>query len=222
MIKAVIFDFDGLIFDTETHEYNVLNEMYQEHGTELPLSVWGKVIGTQAGFDPLAYLEETIGRRLNIDELKKQRHERFQAKIQNEGPLPGVREYLEAAKELELKIGLASSSTFEWVSTHLKNLNLFDYFECIRTSDHVEKVKPDPALYVQAAACLGVKPEECLVFEDSANGALAAKRAGMYCVVIPNAVTKDLEFCEVDHRLESMAEKQLEVLIKLIQEQESN
>ncbi|MFS0862416.1 HAD family hydrolase [Fredinandcohnia sp. 179-A 10B2 NHS] len=217
MIKAVIFDFDGLIFDTETHEYNVLNEIFQEHGTELPLSVWGKVIGTQAGFNPLLYLEEQIGKKLNQEELAKLRKQRFEERTKCEGPLPGVEAYLKAAKEIGLKVGLASSSTYQWVSTHLKTLGLFEYFECIRTSDDVEIVKPDPTLYIEAAKCLGVSPEECLVFEDSANGALAAKRAGMYCVIVPNAVTKDLEFCEVDDRLESMAEIELKLLIEKLE-----
>ncbi|WP_449539222.1 HAD family hydrolase [Ferdinandcohnia sp. Marseille-Q9671] len=217
MIKAVIFDFDGLIYDTETNEYNVLNEIFQEHGSELPLSVWGKVIGTQAGFNAFLYLEEQIGKKVDQDQLTKIRRQRFEERMKNEGPLPGVEDYLTAAKKAGLKIGLASSSTYEWVSTHLKNLCLFDYFECIRTSDDVEKVKPDPRLYLETAKCLGVTPNECLVFEDSANGALAAKRAGMYCVIIPNEVTKDLEFCEVDHRLESMASVQLNELIQKIE-----
>jgi len=219
VIKAVIFDFDGLIYDTETNEYNVLNEIFQEHGSELPMSVWGKVIGTQAGFNALSFLEEQIGRKVDHDELTKLRRDRFNERMKDEGPLPGVEEYLTAAKKAGLKIGLASSSTYEWVSNHLKNLCLFNYFECIRTSDDVEKVKPDPTLYLEAAKCLGVTPEECLVFEDSANGALAAKRAGMYCVVIPNQVTKDLEFCKVDHRLESMALIELTQLIQKIENQ---
>ncbi len=115
-----------------------------------------------------------------------------------------------------MKVGLASSSNYEWVSTHLSRLNLLDRFECIRTSDHVEFVKPDPALYIEAAKCLGVKPEECIAFEDSANGALAAKRAGMKCVTVPNSVTKELEFCEVDHRVESMAEMELKELLMFL------
>lgn len=214
MIKALIFDFDGLILDTESHEYMVLQEIFKEHGTDLPLSVWGKVIGTQAGFDPIAHLEKETGKPLDRDALHQLRRDRFNERIKKEGPLPGVTNYLEAAKDLGLKIGLASSSNYDWVSSHLKNLGLFDYFECIKTSDDVEKVKPDPALYFKAAECLGVDPGHALVFEDSANGAVAAKRAGMYCVVIPNQVTKSLEFGEIDHRLDSMAEMELSNLIQ--------
>jgi beta-phosphoglucomutase-like phosphatase (HAD superfamily) len=99
----------------------------------------------------------------------------------------------------------------------LRQLGLLAYFDCIKSSDDVEKVKPDPALYLKAAGCLGVEPEQCLVFEDSPNGSLAAKRAGMACVVVPNRVTKDLKFGEIDHRLGSMAETPLEEVIRFIE-----
>lgn len=216
MIKAIIFDFDGLILDTETHEYEVLSELFAEHQCELPLSIWGKLIGTKSDFHPFTYLEEQSKRKLDYELLSKMQKERFAKRIEVEQARPGVVEYLEAAKTLNLKIGLASSSNYQWVSSHLKRLNLLDHFECIRTSDHVEIVKPDPALYLEAAKCLGVRPEECIAFEDSANGALAAKRAGMSCVTVPNAVTKDLDFCEVDHTLESMAQMKLKDLISFL------
>lgn len=219
MIKAIIFDFDGLILDTETHEYEVLNEIFKEHQSELPLEVWGKLIGTITSFNPFSYLEEQTKKTFNHDELKKLQTERFSQRIMQEHARPGVIDYLDAAKSLGLKIGLASSSNYEWVSSHLKRLQLLDRFECIRTSDYVEHVKPDPALYVETAKCLGVNPEECIAFEDSANGALAAKRAGMKCVTVPNTVTKGLEFCEVDHSLESMAHMELKQLISFLNEQ---
>lgn len=216
MIKAVIFDFDGLILDTETHEYEVLSEIFAEHQCELPLSIWGKLIGTKSNFHPFTYLEEQAKRKLDYHVLTELQKEQFAKRIEIEQARPGVVSYLEAAKTLGLKIGLASSSNYEWVSSHLKRLNLLDHFECIRTSDHVEIVKPDPALYLEAAKCLGVEPNECIAFEDSANGALAAKRAGMKCVTVPNAVTKDLEFCEVDHTLETMAQMELTELISFL------
>ncbi|MFC0272174.1 HAD family hydrolase [Metabacillus herbersteinensis] len=216
MIKAIIFDFDGLILDTETHEYEVLQEIFGEHQCDLPLSVWGKVIGTHSDFNPFTYLEEQSKKTVNYEELSVIQKERFQKRILGEQARPGVTDYLEAAKELGLKVGLASSSHFDWVSSHLKNLNLLEHFECIKTADDVESVKPDPALYLEAAKALGVKPEECLAFEDSANGALAAKRAGMYCVIVPNKVTKDLVFGDIDHRLESMAEVELKQLVDLL------
>src|SRR5699024_6394485 len=124
-------------------------------------------------------------RKLDQEMLQKDFQEKFDKKLFDQKARPGVEDYLKAAKELNLKVGLASSSHYDWVSNHLKRLNLFDYFECIKTADDVEIVKPDPALYNEAAKCLGLDPNECLVFEDSANGALAAKRAGMSCVIVP-------------------------------------
>jgi HAD superfamily hydrolase (TIGR01509 family) len=222
VIKAVLFDFDGLILDTETQEYRALQEMFQEHGSELPLQVWAECIGTHADFfDPVTYLEEQLGKTIDRESFIKRRRERTTTLLQHEKALPGVEAYLTAAKDLGLKIGLASSSKYEWVSNHLKNLALFDAFQCIRTANDVEKVKPDPSLFLEAAKCLGVNPEECIVFEDSANGALAAKRAGMYCVIVPNKVTKGLAFGEVDHRLESLAEADLAYLIEQLTKQDN-
>lgn len=216
MIKAIIFDFDGLILDTETHEYEVLSEIFQEHDCELPLNVWGKVIGTKSDFSPYTYLQEQANKVIDENSIKAQLEERFTKRILLEEARPGVVDYIIAAKELGLKIGLASSSSYKWVSSHLNRLNLLDEFECIRTSDHVEHVKPDPALYVEAAKCLNVVPKECIAFEDSANGALAAKRAGMKCVIVPNSVTMNLDFCEVDHRLETMAAMKLQELVMFL------
>ncbi|MTH53448.1 HAD-IA family hydrolase [Bacillus mangrovi] len=219
MYKAVIFDFDGLILDTETLHYRILQEMFEEHGSVLPLEVWVKDVGTNSGFMPFAYLEEQLKEKIDQAALQTDREKRFAQRIKEELARPGVEAYLTAARELGFKIGLASSSDYEWVSTHLKNINLFDYFECIKTSDDVEEVKPNPDLYLKAAECLGVKPEECIAFEDSVHGSTAAMRAGMACVIVPNEITAGLTFGETEHRLESMAELDFKMLLEKLEEQ---
>ncbi|GAX88782.1 HAD family hydrolase [Effusibacillus lacus] len=217
MIKAIVFDFDGLIFDTETHEYKVLQEIFEDHGAELPLEIWGKCVGTRANFfDAFQYLEECIGKPVDREVLGKLRREKFEVRIANERALPGVENYLAAAKHLGLKVGLASSSGRAWVERWLAYLNLLHHFECVRTADDVEHVKPDPTLYLKAVECLGVEPNEAIAFEDSPNGALAAKRAGLHTVVVPNYVTRDLIFGEHDLRLDSLAEMELEQLIERV------
>ncbi|WP_158734882.1 HAD family hydrolase [Alteribacillus sp. YIM 98480] len=213
-MKAVIFDFDGLIMDTETHQYEVLQEIFYEHNSDLPLSVWQKEIGTSTDFCPFQYLESQTKKKLDKVKLQKALDMRFQQRLAKEAARPGVKNYLNEAKSLGLHIGLASSSNYQWVSTHLENLGLFPFFKCIKTSDDVENVKPDPSLYLEAAKCLQVDPKECIVFEDSANGALAAKKAGMPCVIIPNKVTNELEFCKVERRLLTMEECTLNQLIE--------
>lgn len=213
MIKALVFDFDGLIFDTETHEFRVHQEIFREHGVELPLDVWSVCVGTVGNFDVYEYLAECLGRPVNRDRLLQTREAKFWHAILQEGPRPGVEAYLKTAKELGLKLGVASSSTYSWVSGFLKHLNLFDYFDCICTSNDVEHVKPDPALYRLALERLGVKPQEAVAFEDSVHGANAAKKAGLLCVVVPNSVTSSFDFGKVNYRLSSFQELDLPSLL---------
>ncbi|MFC7372953.1 HAD family hydrolase [Fictibacillus iocasae] len=213
MIKALIFDFDGTILDTESQEYQALKEIFEEHGCELPLDVWGKCIGTANVFDPYEYLEEQYKQPIKHDELREKRMKRSHSLILEQEALPGVVAYLEAAKELGLKIGLASSSTRSWVTGHLERIGLLHYFETIKTADDVDEVKPNPALYLEAAQALGVKSEEAVAFEDSVNGAKAAKAAGMFCVAIPNPVTRHMNFDGTDLVLESLAQKELSDLL---------
>ncbi|MCQ6267114.1 HAD family hydrolase [Fictibacillus sp. WQ 8-8] len=213
MIKAVVFDFDGLILDSETSVYNAIQEIFTEHSCNMPLELWQQCIGTKDFLDPFEYLEEQINKKVDRKGLRAKHHERVLSMLEGEKPLPGVEDYLEAAKELGLKIALATSSSRQWVTGHLEKLNLLSYFDCLKTADDVEHVKPNPALYLEAVKCLGVKPNEAIAFEDSANGARAAKAAGLYCVVIPNEVTKGLVFGDVDHQMESLAEVQLKELM---------
>lgn len=216
MIKGVIFDFDGLILNTETHQFNVYHKKFLEYGFDLPLSRWQEEIGTQSGYSPSAELERKINGKVNKDRLRKEVRDELHAILLLEKARPGVEEYLLDAKRLGLKIGLATSSNYQWVSTYLKKLELTEFFECIKTSNDVEKVKPDPSLYLETAKCLGLNVDECLVFEDSANGALAAKRAGMSCVIVPNEVTETMEFCTVEHRLQSMTDMPLKDIIDFV------
>jgi HAD superfamily hydrolase (TIGR01509 family) len=213
VIDAVIFDFDGLIFDSETHEYETVREVFVDHGHELELEVWSQCVGREPGFfDPIAHLEELAGRPLDREALTELRRRRFFERIEGEGPIAGVEETLKAARGLGLKVGLASSSPREWVEPQLRKLGLLHYFDCIRTRDDVEHAKPAPDLYLAAVACLGVSPDRAVAFEDSPNGALAARRAGLYCVVVPNRITAALEFGEHDLRLDSLLDAPLSEL----------
>lgn len=216
VIKGIIFDFDGLIFDTETPQYEVLQEIFLQHSGNLPLKRWQEEIGTHSGFSPFDFLEQQIGKELNHDVLNKEFEHKYHHKLKSTRARDGVVDFLKAAKNLQLKVGLASSSSYEWVARHLRNLDLYNYFECIKTRDDVKRVKPDPELYLKAAACLGLDYKECLVFEDSANGAIAAKKACMSCVIVPNEITKDLEFCQVEHRIDSMGHTTLEEIISIV------
>ncbi|PLT28753.1 HAD family hydrolase [Peribacillus deserti] len=207
MIKAVVFDFDGLIIDTESVWFEVMAELFKEHGHELPLEVWERCVGT--GDDELYdYLETSVNRPIDRAALHQWGKNKHEVLMEGRTIRPGVAAYLEAARNQGLKIGLASSSTRKWVNGFLKKFDLYPFFDCIRTADDVKNVKPDPELYLEACKCLGVAPQEAIAFEDSPNGTRAAKAAGLLCVIVPNDITKRMAFHAFDLRLESMAERE--------------
>lgn len=212
-IRAVIFDFDGLILDTESAEFGAVTAVYHEEGATLPLAEWAKGIGTLGGFDPFAYLCSQIGRQLDEQEFRQRWRAQYSERMQTIAPRPGVSDYLQNAQSLGLAIGLASSSPRSWVEGYLQELGLRTFFSCVKTADDVLQVKPDPALYVAACADLGVSPDEAVAFEDSPNGALAALRAGLYCIAVPNVLTAGLEFPHVHQRIASMDEIPLPSLL---------
>jgi HAD superfamily hydrolase (TIGR01509 family) len=214
MIKAILFDFDGLILDTETPDYQSWQETYQAYGCELPLEIWKNNIGSVDLFDPVAYLEEQLGRPVNRRELHELRRRRDDELLAAQSTCPGVEAYLEEAAGLGLKIGVASSSRHAWVDTHLTRLGLIDRFDIICCRDDVDdRSKPDPAVYLAALHALEVRAGQALALEDSPNGVLAAKRAGLYCVVVPNQMTRDMRLDGADHRLNSLVDVPLAQLI---------
>ncbi|MFC4321354.1 HAD family hydrolase [Litchfieldia salsa] len=212
MYKAVVFDFDGLILDTESVHTTIYQEMFQSYNLEFPFEEWIQNIGTQSDFSIYDLLEKEI-EQIDRAQLKKVNQEKLQTRLNTLKVRPGVESYLREAQAMNLKVGLASSSNYNWVSDHLDRLGLIHYFECIKTSDDVAEVKPNPELYLLAAKELGVEPQVCIAFEDSANGSLAAKRAGLTCVIVPNETTIHLTFPEVEYRLDSMADCSLGDLI---------
>jgi putative hydrolase of the HAD superfamily len=205
-IRAVVFDFDGTLLDTESCAYDAFSGIFHEHGHKLPIEAWAVGIGTHGAFDPYGLLEELTGKTLDRAAIKAQYEAAHHANIAKNSLFPGVIDRLEEARELGLKIGLASSSGREWIERHLASQGIRPYFEIIRSSDDVEKVKPDPALYRLAVEGLGVRADEAIAIEDSLNGLRAAKAAGLYGCVVPNQVTRQMDFSEADLVVGSMTE----------------
>ncbi|QJD86381.1 HAD family hydrolase [Cohnella herbarum] len=203
-IRAVVFDFDGTLMDTESCAYDTICSIYAEHGQELPLETWAVCIGTVGGFDPYRDLEMKTGRTLDHEELRNRYKTRHIENVKSVTLRPGALDRLEEARRLGLKIGLASSSDRAWIEMHLERQGIRDYFEVIRSSDDVKRVKPDPELYRLAVEALGVRPEEAIAVEDSMNGLRAAKAAGLYGLVVPNPVTAQMDFSEADLLLGSL------------------
>ncbi len=207
MLKALVFDFDGLIIDTETPWYEAFVDVYGEYGAVLPLALYVKCVGTDSkAFHPRKYLEQCIGGPVDAGAFQEQTLARHAARMKERTINPGVLELLQAAQKAGLKIGLASSSERAWVVGFLEQLNLLPYFDTIRTREDVSAVKPAPDLYLRVLADFGVTGAEAVAFEDSPNGTRAAKAAGLFCVIVPQGVTKDLVFEGHDLRVASLAE----------------
>ncbi|OXM14723.1 HAD family hydrolase [Paenibacillus herberti] len=222
-IKAVVFDFDGLIIDTETPSYEAFDRIYREHGAELPLETFAQCVGTSfAVFDPYDYLEKTIGRPLERQLIQSRYNEIYTEIVHESTVLPGVRENLQRARELGLAVGLASSSSWSWIEPLLKAHDLKGYFNSFQMKDKVKRIKPDPELYLASLAALEVQGYEAVSFEDSLHGFTAARAAGLRTVVIPNSVTRHMSFPGADVQLESMADMKLDELLALIERRSNN
>jgi HAD superfamily hydrolase (TIGR01509 family) len=214
LIRALVFDFDGLILDTEEPVYRSWLEVYQAHGVDLPFERWVQIVGsTTAGFHPQHHLEERLGRSLPKEVLDRRIGRRAEMVLAQK-VLPGVVRHLQEAKAMGLKVGLASSSTSDWVTGHLARLGILESFDCMRCRDDVANAKPEPDLYVAVLECLGVSASETIAIEDSPNGVMAAKRAGLRCVAIPNSITARLDLGQADLLLGSLAEVTLADLLR--------
>jgi len=206
MLKALIFDFDGLILDTETPEFDVLQEIYAEYDAELSIEKWGQVIGGSGAvhFDPVADLERLLGVDIPRQKVLKQWRAKANALIASNPILPGVMDILDKAQQRGLRLAIASSSPHSWVDAHLKRLGIFDRFEHILCADDVTRTKPSPELFLLALSKLNLSAKQAVIFEDSPNGVKAANAAGIFVVAVPNPITSLLSFSGIDLQLESL------------------
>jgi HAD superfamily hydrolase (TIGR01509 family) len=220
-VRAFLFDFDGLILDTELASRAGWQLLYREHGHELPTDLWATVVGTtHAPFDPMAHLEELVGEPLEREALNERRYAHEIALIEAEELRPGIADYLAAARQHGLKRAVVSSSTRRWVDMHLERLEATAGWDAICTADRdPARAKPAPVLYLEALERLGVAADEAVAFEDSPNGVRAAKAAGIFCVAIPNEVTRNLGLAEAgaDVVLDSLADLPAEALLRQLE-----
>jgi HAD superfamily hydrolase (TIGR01509 family) len=218
-MRALIFDFDGLIIDTEIPDYLSWQEVYQEYGVSLPLEKWASIVGgnAESDFEPHEYLEALTGTQVDRDHIWVSRRKSYLEHLESQPILPGVQEYLADAAAMGLKLGVASSSPENWVVGHLTRLGLFEKFDVVVTADDVESTKPDPIIFLLVAEKIGVQPNEIIVFEDSPNGVRGARRAGMFVVAVPNPLTAQLDLSHANLRLDSLAEISLKDLLETVE-----
>jgi HAD superfamily hydrolase (TIGR01509 family) len=222
-MKGIIFDFDGLIVDTEMPGYLAWAECYAAHGHELLLSDYTRCVGSDwAHYNPATELERLLERRLDWPELDRERTRRVYELLEEAEPLPGVRELLREARMEGVICAVASSSPRNWVEPWLERLELRHEFLHVVTLDDVSRPKPSPELFELALRRLGIGHWEGVVLEDSLNGLRAALAAKVPCVVVPNHVTGALEFEGASHRAESLLEVGVERLRRIVAGSETN
>jgi HAD superfamily hydrolase (TIGR01509 family) len=208
--EALIFDFDGLILDTETCTYEAVVEIFAEHGEVLDEAWWGSILGTADHPHWTERLAAQLGRPVDRAALVARREARRLPLIEALAACDGVTDLLDAADAAGVPTAVASSSAADWVVPHLKRLGLRHRFRAVVTRDDVgddsARTKPAPDLFLAAAAALGANPARCVVLEDTPNGVAAGRAAGMAVVAVPGPMTRTLDFGAADRVVGSLAD----------------
>ena len=205
-MRALIFDFDGLIVDTESAIYEAWRELYLAHGHDLPLPTYVQCVGSVFGhYDPMVALESLLGAPVDWDTHLPMKDARILTGQQSLDTMPGIREILAEARAAGTPCVVASSSHRTHVEGWLERTGIRPYFQFVRSRDDVARAKPFPDLFLAAAAGLGLPPADTLVLEDSSNGLRAALAAGAPCLIVPSPVTLGSDFAGATAILNTLA-----------------
>jgi HAD superfamily hydrolase (TIGR01509 family) len=206
-VRAFLFDFDGLILDTETASRAGWQWLYQQHGHELPPEKWALMVGTVDGWDIWGHLEELVGAPLDRTLWNKRRYAHELTLLETEELRPGIAEYLAYSQAHGLKRAIVSSASRRWIDMHLARLERAVGWDAIVAADHdATRAKPRPHLYLETLELLAVDASDAVAFEDSPNGVRAARAAGIFCIAVPNLVTQDLGLDDADLVVDSLAD----------------
>ncbi len=194
--RALIFDFDGLILDTESAEVRIWNNLFAQVGLTFDMESHTRVVGTNGsrGYDPAQVLADREGEERSREQIRKQFQQIEHDYCEKLEAMAGVVDLIRNAKAKGYLLGLGTSGIHWWVNTHLTRLGLLDNFDVIITSEDVRKAKPAPDIFLKVLECLDVSSENALVLEDSQNGVLAAHHAGIRAIAVPNPVTINQDF----------------------------
>lgn len=205
--SAVLFDFDGVLVDTEWAIYQAWLRTFKNQGHDLPLEVYTRCIGSDfATWSPKTHLEDLTGASFDWHDLDQKRQAEIMKDLEEERPMEGAVTLLAKLNADKIPCVVVSSSSHSWVDGWLEKLDLMPYFQNVVCRGDAPRIKPAPDLYLEAAKRLALDPADCLVIEDSLNGIKAATAAGMSVWAVPNRVTSGLDFSNASRLLGSLAE----------------
>lgn len=205
--RGLIFDFDGVIVDTEWAIYQSWVHLYAREGQEISIATYAPCLGAgYSHWDPAAHLEKLTGKSYDWGKETPARQARLEADLERMGMMPGMRELMDFCTEQGIGMTVASSSSRRWVSGWLQRLGIEQEFRATFCRTDGYAVKPNPDLFLAALQCLNLPAQDCLVIEDSPNGVLAAQRAGIPCVAVPNRMTESGDFSPARYRVNSLSE----------------
>ena len=197
-LDAVVFDMDGVIFDTETIALRSWQDTADAHNLGDITETAMKCVG-RSTVDTIRIFDEAYGDKVSIEAMHVECVTRFNEIMQTEG-LPikkGARELLEHLRASGAVVALASSTNYDRVVMELKDADLFKYFRVIVGGNMIEHSKPEPDIYLLACKKLGVDPTKCIAVEDSRNGIISASRAGMMPLLVPDILKPDEEMLKL-------------------------
>jgi len=216
-IHSLIFDFDGLILDTETPELDAWKSIYIEHGFEYPLELAVQNVGLWGvpRFDPAEHLHELSHNSLDIETLRTRHREESNALVLRKSVMAGVVDIISSAQKRGLRLAIASSSERWWVESHLSRLGLIQHFNPIVCGDDVPpgRTKPHPDIYLKALSLLQIRADQAIALEDSSYGVAAAHAAGIFVVAALNPATALVKMEHADLTVDSLAHVSLERIL---------
>jgi len=210
MIAALVFDFDGLMVDTESPLVEAYGAVHAHYGVPFERKLFLRNVGhADFTFDPWHAFEKRAD-RVRLETERRERHRELDKHLP---ALPGVIPLLESARAAGLRLGVASNSSHGHVEGHLGRLRLLQHFEYLACREDAGSPKPEPDLYRLVLNRFGLSGRATVAFEDSQAGSLAARRAGLWVVVVPNPATEHHAFDHADWKIASLAEVRLPELM---------
>lgn len=199
-IKAIIFDMDGVIFDTEMVYLKVWSKVFEKYGYKMTKEIYTSVLGTGRENVKKVFVNN-YGSNLPIDDMYKEKDENLAKEIEKGVALKaGAYEILKYLKENDFKIALATSAISKRAFKQLKQANIYKFFDAVVCRDEVEKTKPNPDIFLKAADKLNVNKSECIVIEDSSAGIKAAFNAGMIPIHVIDLKDADSDILEMAYK----------------------